>query len=108
MEFEDGKLSLIRLQLESNAPVLRKTIIDIALEHPNFDFRIVALHRNFEQSSLSAKINFSRMTRSLSSLPQGMELVLKLAGKEKSDLNNIMILGGRKIGRRVAKLLKIR
>lgn len=39
------------------------------------------------------------------SKPQGHETILKLAGKENIRFDNIMILGGGKIGRRVAGLL---
>ena len=33
--------------MDKDAPVIRKSIIDIAKEFETFDFRVVALHRNF-------------------------------------------------------------
>jgi trk system potassium uptake protein TrkA len=47
MEFEEGKLAVIGLRLDKDAPVIRKTVADIANDFESFDFRIVALHRNF-------------------------------------------------------------
>ncbi len=107
MEFEGGKLSVIGLRLDRNAPIVRKTISEIALEHSIFDFRIVALHRNFRTIIPKGNDKFLPNDQIfIITKPEGIELVLKLAGKENIDFNNIMILGGSKIGRRVAKLLK--
>ncbi len=107
MEFEGGKLSVIGLRLDRNAPIVRKTISEIVLEHSIFDFRIVALHRNFKTIIPKGNDKFLPNDQVfIITKPEGIELVLKLAGKENIDFNNIMILGGSKIGRRVAKLLK--
>lgn len=106
MEFEEGMLSVIGLRLDRNAPVIRKTISEIAYEHQNFDFRIVALHRNFRTIIPMGKDKFLQNDQVfIITKPEGIEKILKLAGKENIDFNNIMILGGSKIGRRVANLL---
>ena len=106
MEFEEGKLSVIGLRLDKNAPIIRKTVSEIAYEYQNFDFRIVALHRNFRTIIPMGKDKFLPNDQVfIITKPEGIEMVLKLAGKENIDFNNIMILGGSKIGRRVAKLL---
>jgi len=106
MEFEGGKISVIGLRLDRNAPIIRKTVSEIAYEHQNFDFRIVALHRNFRTIIPKGNDKFLPNDQVfIITKPEGIEMVLKLAGKENIDFNNIMILGGSKIGRRVAKLL---
>ncbi len=106
MEFEGGKLSVIGLRLDRNAPIIRKTVSEIAYEYQNFDFRIVALHRNFRTIIPMGKDKFLPNDQVfIITKPEGIEMVLKLAGKENIDFNNIMILGGSKIGRRVAKHL---
>jgi len=106
MEFEGGKISVIGLRLDRNAPIIRKTVSEIAYEYQNFDFRIVALHRNFRTIIPMGKDKFLPNDQVfIITKPEGIEMVLKLAGKENIDFNNIMILGGSKIGRRVAKLL---
>lgn len=107
MDFEGGKLSVIGLRLDKDAPVIRKTIVDIAKEFESFDFRIVALHRNFRTIIPKGNDRFLPNDQVfVITRPEGNNVVLKLAGKEEINFNNIMILGGSKIGRRVAQLLE--
>ena len=107
MDFEGGKLSVIGLRLDKDAPVIRKTIVDIAKQFESFDFRIVALHRNFRTIIPKGNDRFLPNDQVfVITKPEGNNVVLKLAGKEDINFNNIMILGGSKIGRRVAELLE--
>ncbi|MCW8813501.1 MAG: Trk system potassium transporter TrkA [Chlorobium sp.] len=107
MDFEGGKLSVIGLRLDKDAPVVRKTIVEIAKEFDTFDFRIVALHRNFR--TIIPKGNdkfFANDQVFVIAKPEGNNVVMKLAGKEDVKFDNIMILGGSKIGRRIAQQLE--
>jgi trk system potassium uptake protein TrkA len=107
MDFEGGKLSVIGLRLDKDAPVVRKTIVEIAKEFETFDFRIVALHRNFR--TIIPKGNdkfFANDQVFVIAKPEGNNVVMKLAGKEDVKFDNIMILGGSKIGRRIAQQLE--
>lgn len=107
MDFEGGKLSVIGLRLDKDAPVIRKTIVDIAKEFESFDFRIVALHRNFRTIIPKGNDRFLPNDQVfIITRPEGNNVVMKLAGKEDIKFDNIMILGGSKIGRRVAELLE--
>lgn len=107
MDFEDGKLSVIGLRLDKDAPVIRKTIVDIAKEFESFDFRVVALHRNFRTIIPKGNDRFLPNDQVfVITKPEGNNVVMKLAGKEDIKFDNIMILGGSKIGRRVAELLE--
>ena len=107
MDFEGGKLSVIGLRLDKDAPVIRKTVVDIAKEFEIFDFRIVALHRNFRTIIPKGNDRFLPNDQVfVIAKPEGNSIVMKLAGKEEIKFDNIMILGGSKIGRRVAELLE--
>ena len=107
MDFEGGKLSVIGLRLDKDAPVIRRTIIEIAKEFESFDFRIVALHRNFRTMIPKGNDRFLPNDQVfVISKPEGNSVVMKLAGKEDIKFDNIMVLGGSKIGRRVAELLE--
>lgn len=107
LEFEDGKLSVLGLKLDKNAPVIHKKIIDVANEHQSVDFRIVAIHRNFRTIIPKGTDVFLPNDQVfVITTPAGIEIILKLAGKENIKFENIMILGGGKIGRRVAKQLE--
>ncbi len=106
LEFEDGKLAVIGLRLDKNAPIVNKKLIEIALENPSADFRVVAIQRNFR--TLIPKGNDKFLANDqvfVITKPEGHDQILKLAGKENLKFNNIMVLGGGKIGRRVASLL---
>lgn len=105
IEFE-GKLYVIGLKLDKNAPVIHKTLSEISKEYHSFDFRVVAIYRNFRTIIPKGNDKFLPndqifvITKS-----EALETVLKLAGKENIKFDNIMILGGGKIGRKVASLL---
>jgi trk system potassium uptake protein TrkA len=106
LEFEGGKLSVMGLRLDKNAPIVHKTLNEVAKEYPNVDFRIVAIYRNFRTIIPMGKDKFLPNDQVfVITKPEGIEMILKLAGKENINFNNIMILGGSKIGRGVAKLL---
>ena len=107
MEFEGGKLSVMGLRLDKNAPIIRKTLTEVVNEFPNVDFRIVAIYRNFRTIIPTGKDKFLPNDQIfVISKPEGIEMILKLTGKENIHFDNIMILGGSKIGRRVAALLQ--
>lgn len=107
MDFEEGKLSVIGLRLDKEAPVIRKTILDISKEFETFDFRIVALQRNLRTIIPKGHDKFLPNDQIfVITKPEGHSVVMKLAGKEDIKFDNIMILGGSKIGHRVAQLLE--
>ncbi|QQS36810.1 MAG: Trk system potassium transporter TrkA [Ignavibacteriales bacterium] len=107
LEFEDGKLSVLGIKLDKTAPVIHKKIIDVARDHQSIDFRIVAIHRNFR--TIIPKGNDTFLPNDqvfVITTPNGIEMILKLSGKQNLKFEDIMILGGGKIGRRVAKQLE--
>jgi len=107
LEFEEGKLTVMGLRFDKNAPVINKNISEVAQEYHTADFRIVAIHRNFKTIIPSGNDRFLHNDQVFVITTQkGIETVLKIAGKENIKFENIMILGGGKIGRRVAKLLE--
>ncbi|GMR25372.1 MAG: Trk system potassium transporter TrkA [Ignavibacteria bacterium] len=107
LEFEGGMLSVMGLKLDKNSPVITKTLTEIVHEYPNIDFRIVAIYRNFKTIIPSGKDRFLANDQVfVITKPEGIDMILKLAGKENLKFDNIMILGGSKIGRRAAELLQ--
>ena len=107
LEFEGGKLSVLGIRIDSNAPVIHKKLNEIAKEFGSFNFRVVAIHRDFR--TIIPKGNDTFLPNDqvfVITTPNGHEQVIKLAGKENLKFDNIMILGGGKIGRRVAMMLE--
>ncbi|MFN3872878.1 MAG: Trk system potassium transporter TrkA [Ignavibacterium sp.] len=106
IEFENGKLQVIGLRIDKNAPIIHKTLSEISKQYSTFDFRVVAIYRNFRTIIPKGNDKFLPNDQIfVISKSEALETVLKLAGKENIKFDNIMILGGGKIGRRVASLL---
>jgi trk system potassium uptake protein TrkA len=105
--FSHGRLSLFLIKLEKNAPVINQTLNDIAKAFPQLDFRAVAIHRNsqtiiprgddvFKENDLAYVIT----------KPDGITTLLKLGGKQRIEIRDIMIVGGGRIGRKTTERLE--
>jgi trk system potassium uptake protein TrkA len=103
MEFSGGKLTMFVQKLDENAPILNKTLREIAISHRTEKYRAVAIKRNDitiiprgnEQFQLGDTV-FVISTR------EGIEEMMKTSGKKSFEANSIMILGGSRIGKHVA------
>ena len=106
-EFENGKLTLIGLKLDRKATIIHRTIQEVMLDLTGHDFRIVLVKRGGDthipgrDEKLIPGDQIVVMTK-----PEGLKLILQLTGKEKAKFNNILILGGGKIGRTCARLMQ--
>ncbi|HET55944.1 MAG TPA: Trk system potassium transporter TrkA [Ignavibacteria bacterium] len=107
IEFENGLLTLIGLKLDKNAKVIHKSMKDAASEYNAVDFRIVAIHRGFRTIIPSGSDIFLPNDQIfVITNSGGHDKILEIAGKDKTKIDNMMILGGGKIGRKAAKLLE--
>lgn len=106
VEFQKGKISVIGLRLDKNAPIIHKTLAEISKQNPSMDFRVVAIYRNLRTIIPKGNDKFLPNDQIFVISKSGaIEQVLKLAGKEDIKFENIMILGGGKIGRKVASAI---
>ncbi len=106
-DFSGGKLFLFLIKLEENAPVVNKTLNDIVSMFPHLDFRAVAIHRN--SKTIIPKGDDMFLKNDLSYVitkPGGIDDLLKLGGKKKIDIHNVMIVGGGRVGRTTAMKLE--
>lgn len=107
IEFEEGKLSLLGLKLDKSIPILNRSMREVAQEYDTFNFRIVAIHRGIRTIIPSGDDIFRPNDQIfVISTPEGLEKLIKITGKSDTKIENIMILGGGKIGRTVAKELE--
>jgi len=105
-EFAGGKLSLIVIRLEENAPIINKSLIEATRENAGVDYRAVAITRNSEtiipRGSDVFKCN--DVVYIITNLA-GVENMLKYSGKERFEIKNVMIMGGSRVGKKAAKEL---
>lgn len=103
MEFSGGKLAMFVQKLDENAPILDKTLRDIAINNRTENYRAVAIKRNDvtiiprgNESFQLGDMVFVISTR------EGIDEMMRTSGKVNFEANNIMILGGSRIGKHVA------
>ena len=107
VEFEDGRVVLVGVKLDSDSPVLGKTLRSLAQMSPELTYRIVAVNRldgtlvptGDDMLEAGDRIYVMALKDSLMAL-------FPILGKKDKDIKNVMILGGGKIGRGVASCLE--
>lgn len=106
-DFSDGKLSLFLIRLDDKAVVVGKTLNDIVEEYTHLDFRAVAIHRDGETLIPKGDNKFQNNDLAyVITKPEGIDDLLKLGGKTRIDINDVMLVGGGRVGRTVARKLE--
>lgn len=104
VDFSGGKLSLFAVKLEEDAPVINKSLNEVAENTSKNDYRAVAVTRN--GSTIIPNGDFCFAPQDLIyviSNEKGVNSLMKYSGKKKFDIRNLMILGGSRIGMLAAK-----
>ncbi|MDA3819691.1 MAG: Trk system potassium transporter TrkA [Candidatus Delongbacteria bacterium] len=105
-EFSDGRLNLFVVFLSEDAPIINKTLKEATQISNSFDYRAVAITRSGKtiipsgDDVLKAGDHVYVITS-----PEGIDSLMKYAGKQKDKFDNVMILGGSRIGQKVANEL---
>ncbi len=108
VDFSEGKLSLYVLKLDENALVLNQSLMEIAKEK-EIEFRAVAITRQGETIIPRGHDQFQvNDLVYVVTNKAGVKDVMKYSGKKRIDIKNVMILGGSRIGKRIAKSLENR
>jgi trk system potassium uptake protein len=103
MEFCGGKLAMYVQKLDENAPILNKSLEEIAISHRTDKYRAVAIKRpektiiprGHEQFQLGDLVY-------VVSTIEGIDEMMETSGKVNFEAKSIMILGGSRIGKHVA------
>lgn len=105
-DFEEGKLSLIGLQINKNAPVIKKSLKETAHLNADHSFINVAINRNGKTIIPKGDTTFHINDHAYFIIrPEGLEQLFKFAGKKKFGIRNVMILGGSRTGIHASKIL---
>jgi trk system potassium uptake protein TrkA len=107
VDFSGGKLSLAVMRLEEDAPVIDLSLLQITKENKNLEFRAIAISREGEtiipRGNDQFKVNDLVYVITNQSGIKGM---LEYSGKKNFEVRNLMILGGGRIGIRIASELE--
>jgi len=107
IDFHKDQLSLYVIKLEENAPILNKSLIEVAQMSADLNYRAVAIYRDnktiIPKGDDIFKLNDLVYTISTKT---GVKNLLEITGRKNIDIKNIMILGGSRIGKRLAKELQ--
>lgn len=106
-EFEEGELSVLGAKLTIDSPIVGASVQEINTKY-SFDFIVIAVKRETSNEIVIPRGNtifqpndqvyFSVPRESLSKIPQ-------LLDKEKVGVRDVMILGGGRIGQKIARRL---
>lgn len=103
MEFSGGKLAMYVQKLDEKAPVINKTLEEIARTSRTDKYRAVAIKRN--DKTIIPRGNEIFLPGDLVfviSTHEGIDEMMVTSGKENFEAKSIMILGGSRIGKHVA------
>jgi trk system potassium uptake protein TrkA len=102
-DFSGGKLTLFSLKLDQRALIIDKTLREIALDYGDMGFRAVALHRKGKTIIPNGNTRFMLGDMAyIITKRDGIDQILKMSGRQKETIKNMMIVGGGRIGRNVA------
>lgn len=107
MDFAGGRLSLYVQKLEANAPVLNKSLEEVAHTLENTKYRAVAIKRKDRTIIPRGREEFQEGDLAyVISTHEGIDDMMKFSGKKNVEARSVMILGGSRIGRHVAMQLQ--
>ena len=107
MDFAGGRLSLYVQKLEANAPVLNKSLEEVAHTLENTKYRAVAIKRKDRTIIPRGRDEFQEGDLAyVISTHEGIDDMMKFSGKKNVEARSVMILGGSRIGRHVAMQLQ--
>lgn len=105
-EFDNGKLMLVGLPIAPEAPVVGKTVQEVAQMAKETHTLAVALKREEQTIIPHGNTVFQAHDHVFLITPsESMEEILRLVGKESVSVKNMMILGGSRTGRHTARRL---
>ncbi len=106
-EFENGKLSVFGIHIEGDSVLAGKSVKDSAHLNPNLSFKPIAIHRLDQTIHVNGHtvIEDNDIVYFIST-PESIEHIINLCGKEKLEINDIMIMGGSRIGQLTASMLE--
>ena len=104
-EFEDGALTMRGTTLQEGAPFIGKTVKEAAEVYPGVHFMPIAIQRSGTQFTMIPRGDtiFNKHDQVyFTTLPEGVYELYDLMGSSKEKIQNVMILGGGRVGIKTA------
>lgn len=107
-EFSGGKLTMLEVRLDAHAPIIGKTLIEVVTQMvKDYEFRVVAITRRGETIIPRGNDKFNEYDQiNVITSQSSIKSLMTFFGKEEIEIKDIMILGGSRIGQRIAKELE--
>lgn len=106
LEFAGNRIQLIGIRIDATCPLVHKSLEAATREIPEKVFRVVAILRGAETLIPGGKDIFqNRDQLFVIAAADDIPDVIRLTGKSDEKLQQIMILGGGRVGRATARLL---
>jgi len=107
MDFSGGKLQLIVFRLDDGAPLIDKTMTEVAILNEDAPYRAVAVSRDGTTIIPRGSTKFKEHDLVfVISKRGGVQEVMSYSGKNNIAVKKLMIVGGGRIGEMVAKKLE--
>lgn len=102
----EGRMQLVGIRVEKNAPVIDKTLRELALEYRNETYRIVAISRRGTTILPTGQSRIMPLDHIfVLSKTEGIEKLAAATGHEGERIRQIMVAGGNEVGRILVKKL---
>lgn len=106
VEFADGRVQLVGVRMDRDAPVLGQTLQEIAQAHDHLTFRIAGIARGARTIIPRGDERIQKNDQVFVLVEAGqVPQVIHILGKSGARLEHVMILGGSKVAARIAARL---
>lgn len=107
IEFAEGRIILLGIHIDMKCQLLGMSLIQIMEEYPDLIFRTVAIQRR-DRTIIphGSDIIMNNDRIFITTKKDDLAEILKIAGKENIQMENVMILGGGQTGAGIARILE--
>ena len=106
LTFAEGRLHLVGVRLDNNSPAIGVQLSDLALKIPEYPFRIVGISRGIRTLLPRGKERLQKNDQVfVLARPKYLPHVFRILGKTEQRIQNVMILGGSRVGTLIARQL---
>ena len=105
-DFENGALKMIAAKIQNDAPFVGKTVMEAASVFPGIKFMPIAIERSGSQKAIIPRGNTVFQNNDhvyFITCHDGIDELYNLMGTKKDKIEKIMIMGGGRVGYKVAK-----